>query len=186
MTRRHFIETSVIIFGCYFMVLAIQNCRDVITYLSATVFYDGGFKDLLDGIFITSVQLIINVIAGVYVIANAKNISQKFDAAQGEKLSFGLRKVDIIEVALIVIAVIGITSSIPRILHKVTHFLYFNDYEKHEKTRFWTGQEKAIILYWIFVLAVGIFLVFNARYFAKKIVRIEDKDDEQDLQSKHR
>ena len=120
-------------------------------------------------------SLIINVIAGWFLIAKANKISDKLGPVKDRVINVSLTKTDFVELAIVVIGFIAILYGVPVILQKLVSYAYFNPYEEREERRFfWDNRDTSAMIYYGFQSVGGLFVLLNARYLARKLEKVSE------------
>jgi hypothetical protein len=164
-------------FGLYFAIQAIVNIKDaILTGVGIPIFGEGNSSMY----FFLSIQIFnvaFNSIAAWLLITKADLITSKIIRDTEDKTNFTTTKTDLIELVVIAISGLVIIDSMPEILNKLTHYIYFNPNDRIEKNEFWTSNNKANLMYSIFKLAVGLVTIANGRLISRWLTKIGDKSD---------
>jgi hypothetical protein len=127
-------------------------------------------------------MLVFNTVAGLLMVFKADWISDKLRTPANGYINSALEKTDIIELVLIAIGVIAILYSVPEMLYKLVTYAYFNDYDENEERLFWTdGNNLSNMLFSAFKFVAGLFLLLNARNFARRLRRAGEREDQRQL-----
>jgi hypothetical protein len=111
-------------------------------------------------------------------IFKADTIANKLQPIETGELAIPLDKTTWIELAIIIISGLAILNSFPEIIYKGVQFVYFNEYDRIDRHRFWNEREKAYIFFAVFKFVVALVALLNARNFAQRLQRIGEKDEE--------
>ena len=95
-------------------------------------------------------------------------------------LNIGINKTDVIEISLVLIAVVAIVFPLSFVLGNITEIVYFAETDEFGQSSASFDQNSISMLIRI---AIGIFLLFNSRNFAKWIVKKGEGDDQIDKES---
>jgi hypothetical protein len=177
MRQYDLIKTTCKIFGLYFAVQASVNIKDIFVYGAGAHLY--GAEDTSWYYFYGEqfFNLIFNGIAAWLLLSKSQFITSKIIQNTEDKIDLNISKIDLIELAVIIIAGLLIINSIPEILNKLIHYIYFNPYDKIEKDRFWTSDSKADIFYSISKLAVGLLTITRGRQISKLLTKLGEESD---------
>ena len=96
------------------------------------------------------------------------------------ELKMHINKMDVFEISLAIIAVIAIVYTLPHTLGNIVNIVYFAEKDEFGQSDVHFDQDSIIMLIQLFI---GFFLLFNARNFAKWIVRKGEKDDQIDREN---
>ena len=179
MTKQDIYSIVVKILGLYFLTKFIQHFMELGFMIARYKSY-GESPDILiifGGIFVTTV---ISFVLGYFLTFKSESITKRIFKFDSKTIDIGLEKTDWIEISLVTIGIIAIVFSVPQILSTIVDNIYFHN---HRESVFWTLNRKTDTLYGLFKLLAGLFLILNARNFAKKIVRRGENDDELDEKS---
>ena len=177
MTKSDIFNLTFKLIGFYFLVLFFTNVIQLILVLinSLSADYGDGMWMMYGGMII---NVILNFFLGYILVFKTERITKllKIKSSTGT-LKMAMDKRDLIELSLIVISVIAIVFSIPTILANITDIIYFpqNDEFGYSEKSFDSHSMTKVVQ-----LALGIFLLLNARNFAKWINKRGIKDDEFD------
>lgn len=182
MNPQTLLHTACKIFGLYLFVLAALNVRDILFYIVSF-----GVRSTPDSgemliILLPFYMLAFNIVAGLLLVSKADWIAGKLRAPANGYINTTLEKTDIIELVLIAIGVIAILYAVPEMLYKLVTYAFFNDYDKNEKRFFWSdGNNMGALLFSTFKFVAGLFLLLNARNFARRLRRAGEREDERSL-----
>lgn len=176
MTHSSLLQITIKIFGLYFLILSVMNVRELFAFIFGEVLLsdDNGTLPML---FYPIYYFVFNSFVALILLFKTDWIAEKLQLEGSESLSINAEKTDLIELAIIVISALAMLHAFPEILFKLVHYTYFNDYEPHERTYFWTNTNKAQIFFSIFKFATALFFLLNARNFARKLKGISDRED---------
>ena len=177
MSTRSVLTTAIKIFGLYFLVLAAIDFRNTIVSILFQAGSDHPIGDRWGPIFLSTLAVILNVVVGFILLNKADDIAKRVNASSSHSVNLPVTKTDIVELALIVVGFIAALYAIPLILQKLVTYAYFNPYELSERKHFWTIHDTAAIIYSLFEFVAGLFLILNARSFARKLQRVSDRED---------
>jgi hypothetical protein len=169
------LKTSCKVFGLYFLIQTIMNIRELVLY--PIVYALDGTENIFAFLGASIYQCVFNLLIGLVLIFKADTITQKLNPGKTGELKLNFEKADWIELSLIIISGLALLNALPEILHKLVYYLYFNDYERHERAQFWTSENKADLFYSIFKFGVALILLLNARNFSLRLKKVGDKDD---------
>lgn len=175
--------TACKIFGLYLLVLAAMNLRDIIYWiLLATTESAFGDRNPLTAL-LPVYMLLTNAGVGLLLTFKADIIVEKIVQSDGESLNINMRRTDLIELTIISIGILSILSAIPEILIRLVDYAYLNrhDYEEGSKSNYWDDANISNVLYSVFKLVAGIFLLLNARYLGRVFWRVGEKEDARPL-----
>ena len=130
------------------------------------IIYGGGFT-----------MTLLYFVLGYFGTLKAEVITKRISKPDTKTIDLGLGKTEWMEISLVTVGVIAIIFSIPQILSTIVDNVYFHN---HQESEFWTLSRKTDTFYGVFKLVTGLFLILNARNFAKKIVLRGEKDDKLD------
>lgn len=166
------------VFGLYFFVLAAIDLRNIIVALSFEIGsgYPMAAEDV-SPIFLPLISVILDVVIGLVLIYKSDVIASKLNASLNDSINLPVTKRDIVEIALIAIGFIAVLNAIPLMFQKLVSYAYFNPYDRPERSNFWTNLDTAAMIYSVFEFVAGLFLVLNARSFARKLQRVSDRED---------
>jgi hypothetical protein len=173
------LRTACKIFGLYLFILAAFSMRDISFYLMS-----GGFRRDTEGelfMLFPFYLVLFNIVAGLFLIYKADWITGQLKAPTNGYIRITLEKTEIIEVVLIAISILAILHSIPEMLYRLVSYAYFNQYEPHERTRFWSDGNTSDMLFSIFKFVAGLFLLLNARHLARRLTRVGNREDARPL-----
>lgn len=171
------VATASRIFGLYLFVLVALELR----YVIYSIFLEIGSPSSRDDVWLPIIApvfgIIFNIVAGLILIYKADQIAERLHAPTTNNINISLTKLDILEITMISIGVIAIISAVPVILQQIVSYAYFNDYEPHERRFFWDSNNTATMIFSAFKLVAGFFLILNARYFARRLQRVGERED---------
>ena len=168
MTFSALFHTAIKIFGLYFVILTITNIRDIILSIGGQVFLSNS-DGMLPLLFYQIYYVVFNTTVALILIFRTSWVAEKLQLVEREPLNMPADKTDWIELAMIVIGALAVLHAFPEVLFKLVHYTFFNDYEPHERSYFWTNTNKAEIFFSIFKFVIGLFLLVNARNFARRL-----------------
>ncbi len=177
MTKSDFFNLVLKVIGLYFFVLVCTGMIQFILMILNSFFNDYGsdFWLMYGG---TIINLVFYAFIGYTLIFRTEKISRVLKIQSDNKeFKSTIDKIDLIELSLVIISVIAIVFSIPGILANLTDIIYFpvrDEYGYSDKS--FDAQS----LRMVFQLAIGIFLLLNARNFSKWINKRGINDDEFD------
>ncbi len=165
-------ELAIRILGIYFGFTAISD------FVSYSLFY---FPSELRFILHDLISILVKVvIAYVSVFRTHVILNQIFNKGtrESELLTIPLNKTDLLEVCLSVIAILLFVNAVPPFLDMVVQEIYYQDRGDLALTR--SSSTDPGFYFLIFKVGIGILLIFNARNFSKKMVKIGLEDDATD------
>jgi hypothetical protein len=176
MQHRHPIQVLCQAFGLYFLIVAAENLTDLILFVITSSQGDHNTSNFpfFSGLWF---KVLAYAIAGGLLIRKSSTISNKVVQGSTGKVDLAVNKTDLIEIIIIGISFMIIIHAIPSIFNKTINYMYFNPYERDEKSKFWDAQNKAEIVYAVFKLFVGVVAVMNARLISRKLNQIGNKSD---------
>ncbi|MDH5609393.1 MAG: hypothetical protein OEY56_07935 [Cyclobacteriaceae bacterium] len=179
MAKSELLYIAIKIFGLYFIVQFVQYFIDFLFMVVGNNLFtnDAEMIYVFAGIAITG---LVYLIFGVLAIFKTELIARRILRPTSELVNISTSKLDIIEIALVTISVLAIVYSIPSILSQTVDNIYFHD---PKETEFWTKSTKGEFFESVFITVIGIFLLLNARNFAKMIVKRGERDDRHDEES---
>ena len=177
MTAASLLATASKIFGLYMWVLAALEFRNLIYSIFFGVASPSQRDDAWTPTLFVAFNLIFHIVVGVILIYKAEAISHKLRPANGGDINIPLGKTDITEIVIIAIGCIAILSAVPLMLQKLVSYAYFNDYDPHERKFFWDSNHTAAMIFSVFEFVAGLFLLSNARHFAKRLQRTSERED---------
>ena len=165
------------IFGLWLFVLAALEFRSLIYFISAEL-ASPSYRDnaWMSTLFIL-INLVLLIVVGLILIYKADRISRRLGPADVGAMTSPVTKIDIIEIVIITIGFVAILDSVPLVLQKLVSYAYFNDYQPHERNLYWGSNEIAAMIFAVFEFISGMFLLFNARHFAKGLHRLSERED---------
>ncbi|MDN5215790.1 hypothetical protein QQ020_27175 [Fulvivirgaceae bacterium BMA12] len=181
MTKTELLNVAIKIFGLYYFVRFVQHFMEFLFMAFGTNFYD---DDQLQGWFIYAgifLTFLVDFVFAYFAIFRTEYIVSKISRNNEGTLELQTTKTDLLEIALAIISIVAILNSIPDLLSQQVNSIYYHD---HKEVEFWTTTMKNHLYQSLFMLAVGIFLLFNSRNFAKWIVNRGERDDKHDENSK--
>ena len=181
MTKSDFFNLILKVIGLYFFVLVFTGLIQFIMMLINFSLddFDGQFWLYYGG---TTINLVFYIIFGFTFVFKTEKV-QRTLKLQSDQKEFNLTvdKLDLIEIAIVTISIVAIVFSIPGIAGNLTEIIYFPSADE------FGNSDKSFDNYsysMVFQLAVGIFVLLNARNFAKKIFTRGIKDDEIDKKTR--
>lgn len=179
MTQRQLLDTTLKILSLYFLVEAIGAIRDIVLYLGM-----GGIQNTDDGfgIWLMFGGMFINLITNIlffWIFAfKSENVLEFLKIGNKsiveEKYLLGLKKVDWLEIGIVVVGIIAITFALPEILYKVADSIYF----KRKPSAFYEDSDsRPEILYSFFKIVIGLIVVVYSRQISKAIIKRGKKKD---------
>ena len=175
MTHSALFHTAIKIFGLYFVILTVMNLRDIIASISGQLLMSNN-DGILVMLFYEIYYVVFNTTIALILLFKTDWVAEKLQPVESEPLNVQADKTDWIELAIIVISALAVLHALPEILFKLVHYTYFNDYEPNERPYFWTNANKAEI-FSIFKFVTGLFVLLNARNFARRLKGIADRED---------
>jgi hypothetical protein len=176
MTHSSLLRTAIKISGLYFIILTVMNVREMIAFISGEVLSLHN-DAILPVLFYQIYYLVFNSSVALILLFKTHWIAETLQLEGSEPLTIQADKTDLIELAIIVISALAVLHAFPKIMFKLVHYTYFNDYEPNERAYFWTSANKAEIFFSIFKFVTGLFFLLNARNFARKLKGIGDRED---------
>jgi hypothetical protein len=175
MTAKQLIEIVSKSFGLYFIVQLFLDGKQIISYLILiSVGENTGFGFV--GIYLWS--FFAYAVAAWFMIVKSGRVANLLYKKDDEALLFKISNTDLIAAVIVAIGLLTIVNAVPEILNKVSHYVYFNEFDREEKGRFWTlNNRKADILYSVFKLAVGLVTLTNAKILSKYLTKGERIDE---------
>lgn len=165
------------VFGLYFFALAAIDLRNIIVALSFQIGSGYPVAEDVSPVFLPLISVILDVVIGLVLIYKSDVIASKLNASLSDSVNLPVTKRDIVEIALIAIGFIAVLNAIPLMFQKLVSYAYFNPYDRPERSNFWTDLDTAAMIYSVFEFVAGLFLVLNARSFARKLQRVSDRED---------
>src|SRR5690606_33955770 len=96
---------------------------------------------------------------------------------KAETISTSVTKTDIVELAIIVVGFIAMLYGVPVIFEKLISYAYFNEFEDEDRRYFWESRDTAAMIYYVFQSVAGLFVLLNARHFARKFDKLSDREE---------
>jgi len=183
MTKTDFFSLVFKLIGLYFFVMVVTSAIQIIIMI--VNFSLSGWGEefwVLTSILAMIFGVVIYLIIGYYLTFKTEKILNLLKIRQdSEALKTDINKTDIIEIALAIIAIIAIVFILPRVLGNISGIVYFSERDEFGKRTVEFDQNSIGMLTQVII---GLFLLFNARNFAKWIVRRGEKDDQIDEDNK--
>ena len=174
MTKSELLNTAIKIFGLYYFVRFVQHVIEFIFMIIGSDFYRQPDSSIvLAGI---SLTFVVDLAFAYFALFRTELISNKISKSSQEAVELGVTKTDLLEIALAIVAILTILSSIPDLLTQQVNSIYYHDNE----LEFWTTDAKNQLFKNLFMLVAGFFLLLNARNFSKWIVKNGSQDDVKD------
>jgi hypothetical protein len=183
MTKADFFSLAFKIIGLYFFVMVVTSAMQIIAMMIN--FDSSGWGEefwVLSIILVMIFGVIIYLVVGYYLTFRTEKILSLLKIQRDDSvLKAEINKTDVIEIALAIIAVIAMVFMLPRILADISGIVYFSEADEFGNRNVEFDQDSIAMLIQVFI---GVFLLFNARNFAKWIVRRGEKDDQIDRDNK--
>jgi hypothetical protein len=177
MSNSTLLSTASKIFGLYFCVLAALDFRDliftVVFAIASPSRHDSDWVTIFGPMF----SFLFNVGAAWFLIARADQISKRLGASKVEAISTSVTKTDTAEVAIIVVGFIAMLYGVPVIFQKLISYAYFNEFQDEDRRYFWDNRDTAAMIYYVFQSVAGLFVLLNARHFARKFDKLSDREE---------
>ncbi len=161
--------------GLYFAMQAFINIKD-------TIIYGMQLQNGDDWVYIffvgQTLSFLFNGIASLILINKSAFIATKIFKESGNNLEIVINKIELIELVIITISGVLIINSIPNLLAHIINFIYFNPFDRMEKSEFWTNKNTSDLIYSTFKLTVGLLTITNARLISRRLTKIGDKSDQ--------
>jgi hypothetical protein len=94
----------------------------------------------------------------------------------GELVAFHPSRREILSGVIVFIGLLSMVQAIPEIVGKLSHFIYFNDFDREDRQMFWDrNQRKENLVFAVVKLAVGLLVLANH----KSIVSWLDRQKEE-------
>ena len=124
-----------------------------------------------------AVSFLVEATFAYLAIFRTQLIANKISSHNNETVEVPTTKTDLLEIALAIVSILAVFNSIPILLSQQVNSIYYHD---HWESDFWTAGTKNVLFQNLFFLASGIFLLLNARNFAKWITKRGEQDDKND------
>ncbi len=176
MTAHSLLHTACKILGLFFFVLAALQVRDIIYSVMVIAIDPPGYQDqwILSALF-PMYAVIVNIVGGLLFIYKADWITRKLQVSTTGELNIAVGKRDLIELAVIMISLLALLTSVPQLLHKLVSYAYV--YDREEGRNVGTNSDIALLLFFVFKFVAGLFLLLNARYLANWLTRVGETED---------
>lgn len=163
------------VFGLYFLVLAAISAKQIIYYGIGNLFLDQNHQVMWFYLGLNLYEIIFYLLGAWVLVAKSEFVASKIIKVD-TRVEIGVTKIDLIEIAVIIICVVFIVDAIPEILNKLTHYIYFSEHGRNERDLFWDDKNRrADIIYSILKFSFGLVVITNARMVAKRLTKIGDK-----------
>jgi hypothetical protein len=133
-------------FGLYFLIQAIIRIKDTILY-AITILYAKEITDdeyfVLFNLTLVILEFLFFTIGAWVLISKSDYISNILTKGSTDSIQLSVSKFDLIELIVIAVGLIVLVNAIPELLNKISHFLFFNEYEdKSDRHLFWSEKKQ--------------------------------------------
>jgi len=176
MNNRDLINIAIKIFGFYFAAQAIAIVRELILYgMMVTEAPDGNLDSYV--LLMPLFEMAFNIGAAWALVFKSDWLVEKMKFNDSGVLQINLDKAGWIELAIIVVSVIALMRAVPEILNSFTKYTFFNEYDRDDRSLYWTGTKVTDIVYAIFKFVTALFFMLNARNYSRRLLKVGDRDD---------
>ena len=169
MNKSDFFSIAIKIFGLYLIYLSIEH----LFYYGFLIYSEFENNDVLTSFNLSHLILSVSfLISGSLIVIKTDKIVQLV-CKEDKKVDIGLEKKELLEVGISIFSLVLITYSATKLLSYFIDSTYFHD---HRLSEFLNHDKTRIIAQTSVELVAGIFLLFNTKNFASRIINIkEDK-----------
>jgi hypothetical protein len=173
MTQKELLQVTSKALGLYFAIRAILGLKQFLAiFLSSGFLQDdmGEYYYYTTGLAVFDL-LVYGSIAWV-LIARAEHIAVKIGSSS-EASPVQIGKQELIEVVVVGVSLSVFIHALPQILSIISNYVYFNEYDRIEKDKFWQAyNRKTHLLSAVFECIVALIALLNSRLIALRLHRI--------------
>ena len=178
MTKTDIYSIVIKIFGLVFLVKFVSRLIDFISFVGnlGNIWNEPDYP-FFSMFFAITISILFYFLIGYIALLRTDVIVNRFFTPDSKVLDLPLVKSDYLEISLAAIGAYIMVYSFPGILTSIADSIFS---QKHQESEFWATPRNVDILRVAFEFLSGLFLVLNARNFAKRIVRRGEADDKRD------